>query len=82
MAYIYNMLWCSKIEILADTVLPEEGYEIDDDEEEEENGSADFGQRSDLESGQQDKAKLPSSGIPALEMSTIIHTHTMHTWNS
>ncbi|KAG5145259.1 hypothetical protein JHK84_030802 [Glycine max] len=48
------------IEILADTVLPEEGYEIDDDEEEE-NGNADFGQRSDLESGQQDKAKLPSS---------------------
>ncbi|KAL2988668.1 hypothetical protein AAZX31_11G099400 [Glycine max] len=41
-------------------LLPEEGYEIDDDEEEE-NGNADFGQRSDLESGQQDKAKLPSS---------------------
>ncbi|BAT91100.1 hypothetical protein VIGAN_06240700 [Vigna angularis var. angularis] len=41
-------------------MLPEEGYEIHDDDE---NGSADdyTRQRNDIESGQQDKAKLPSS---------------------
>ncbi|RDX58303.1 Ankyrin repeat-containing protein ITN1, partial [Mucuna pruriens] len=41
-------------------LLPEEGYEIDEDDGDED-GSVDFRQRSDLESGQQDKAKLPSS---------------------
>jgi len=51
---------------LADTVLPEEGYEIHDDDDE--NGSADYTrQRNDIESGQQEKNNFPSSGTPGQE---------------
>ena len=45
---------------LSDTVLPGEGYEIDDDEDDD--GSVEFRQRTDLESGLQDKAKLANTG--------------------
>jgi len=51
---------------LADTVLPEEGYEIHDDDE---NESADYThQRKDIESGQQDEAKFPSSGTLVIKI--------------
>lgn len=61
-------------------MLPEEGYEIHDDDE---NGSADYytRQRNDIESGQQDKAKFPSSGTPGLENCLLMcrHNHLIHT---
>jgi len=58
---------------LPDTVLPEEGYEIHDDDE---NGSADFRyQKTDIESGQQDEAKFPSSGTPGHENSLLMCRH-------
>jgi len=51
-------------------VLPEEGYGSHDDGE---NASADFRhQRSDIESGQQDKAKFPSSGTPSYEYTLLL----------
>ncbi|KAK7312216.1 hypothetical protein VNO77_35924 [Canavalia gladiata] len=60
MGTVKNLIYC---------LLPEEGYEIDDqdgDEDEDEDGSnVVFRKRFDLESGQQDMGKEPSSG-PAL----------------
>ena len=62
---IIQYAWCLRLLFtdynLSDTVLPEEGYEIDDDDDEDD-GSVEYRQRTDLEIGLQDKAKPPSTG--------------------
>lgn len=61
-------------------MLPEEGYEIDDDDDDDDDDSVEVRQERDLESGQQGKAKIPSSGTHGKELLHVqLSSHTQTT---